>query len=599
MLLKKLFSFKKRKKTLKKKILLIGMPCWSVEYPFHSLAQVAGIIKHSNWDYKIADFNVKIFHLVSDEDKKYWDEEFVTLWAGIDIPSYIFNKYKKEIYELIKIELKNDEYDFTAFSVNMFTRYFSLKAGKYIKSLNHDIPVIFGGVDCFPREYGKNFFNRLNEFVPDITLQGEAEITFPKFLKEYEITKNYKTKINGFLYRKKGQLIDTGEPDLPNLNDIGIIADFSQFDFGDYTAKGAFPSFLSRGCINRCAFCSESPNYKRYRVRKPQDVIKEIALTLKKANPYNDCPTIHFSDSLLNGNVKELDTFSDLIIKNGLKIQWGGQIYFRKEMTREFLEKLKRSGCIAFFWGFESGSQTIVNAMRKKYNMDIAEQIVTDCRDLGITNYLPIIVGFPGEEASHFVETIIFVIKYKGKNCVFFGPTPCLVRPNSALHSHFKKFGLVNNHYTDWYMEDNRNNVKIRLLRKFILGNVIRNEPLDTDNILQIDDIKHVDFDNYSVASEIASILFEIHLISNTLDSLKHFFTNFNGCDLKKISEKDLQYWSYKKIDPDFDMRNWFNKNKNNEDSRLKIISYIFESIKIMSKKYQKKSGLKSDVFTK
>jgi anaerobic magnesium-protoporphyrin IX monomethyl ester cyclase len=561
---------------MKKKILLIGMPSWISGYPFHALAQVGGIIKTAGWESRVVDLNIKTFRTATEEDKKFWSDDFANYWFGNDIPEKVYNKYSKQINEWLADLFKEDDYDIISFTVNMSTRYFTLKAAKFLKKFRPDIPILFGGVDCFPLEHGKRFFKEDGR--PDIICQGESEICFPAFLKRFEQTGNVYTDVRGFIYKKGDELIDTGEPELPKLLDDYSFPDWSQFDFRSYTEPGAFPILFSRGCINRCAFCSESPNFKRYRTRKAEDVFKEIMDSLKWASKYSPKPTMHFSDSLINGSVKELEKLCDLIIENNIRVGWGGQAYFRPEMTRELLAKMSKSGFLAFFWGLESGNQTIIKLMRKNYDLDIAKRIIVDAFEVGIQNYLPLIIGFPGETAKEFIDTIYFVIDYK-KFALFLSPGVLVVRPNSLLHKNYLDFGLVNNNYHEWSTSDNKNDLQTRIFRRFVARNILNNSEPTLDDMIAQDDLDLIDFNHLPLASEIASLLFELWNRNESTKRQMDFIIEWPEKTILHLSESEIRSWYPGNVPESINLCKWFSKDKNSKDSREKIVSGLFKAI--------------------
>ena len=79
---------------------------------------------------------------------------------------------------------------------------------------------------------------------------------------------NYKKVLSELkrVLKEDGTLIDNGKPKLvKNLNTIPY-ADYSDIDLSKYK-KCTLSITTSRGCINYCAFCSERPNFHKYRYR--------------------------------------------------------------------------------------------------------------------------------------------------------------------------------------------------------------------------------------------------------------------------------------------------------------------------------------------
>ena len=247
-----------------------------------SLAYVSSIVKNAGWNCKVADLNIKIFKKVSKEDQElYWtihtksDEKhdsYLIFHPKSDKEKKVLNfygfysKYKDQVEDMILELYDSDDFDLVSFTVNMGTRQFTINATNFLKQKRPDVKILYGGADCFPKEYNKNFFKDGTKV--DIICQGDAEIYLPKFLKDIEEKGSIYTNVSGFAYIQNNEIVDTGNTVFPDYNDNLILSDWSQFDFTDYTKPGSFPIFTCRGCINRCKFCNEYINFKKFRYKK-------------------------------------------------------------------------------------------------------------------------------------------------------------------------------------------------------------------------------------------------------------------------------------------------------------------------------------------
>jgi radical SAM superfamily enzyme YgiQ (UPF0313 family) len=116
--------------------------------------------------------------------------------------------------------------------------------------------------------------------------------------------------------------------------------------------------------------------------------------------------------------VKELffddDTFTDdrpraEAIARGLArlgITWSCNA--KANVPRETLRVLADNGLRLVVAGYESGSQQILNNVKKGLRVDRARRFAADCRDLGITVHGTFILGLPGETRQTIEETIRF-----------------------------------------------------------------------------------------------------------------------------------------------------------------------------------------------
>ena len=501
------------------RIALFGMPCWDAQKPFHALALAGGIARGARVPFSLHDLNIEFFHHVEQNERNLWNESSNHLWFTPAMPSALWEKYEPWITARLDEALAG-EVKLAAFSVNMSTRYFSMRAARYLKSRRPDIPVMFGGVDCFPREHGKRFLESGSPC--DIICQGEAEIAFTRYLEELSRTGDWRPTTPGFAYRDGDRIVDTGPAPLPDLQEKQPLPVYEAFDLSKYTAPGQLPFYLSRGCVYHCKFCSEGPNFIRYRRRRAEEAFEELIAILPLAQRHAAIPSLSFADSIINADIKTLRTFAELIIQHGIKIQWAGQGHFHPKMTYEFLATLKEAGFVSFFWGFESGSQNVVNLMNKRYSQTVARRIIDDCVQLGISQHLPVLIGYPGETAADVVDTIEFILRYRGKpRCHVHLPCQVIVRPNSPLFDDPGSFGLENaRDGYGWKLRDNSNTLPIRIARRFVARQAHGNADLSYAGLVDTEEIKNISLDELGAARDLFTLIGEVFSRAGQADAL-------------------------------------------------------------------------------
>lgn len=559
--------------------LLIGMPIWGIDFPPLSLAYVCSIIKEAGWECKMVDMNIYLYNFASEKDKTEWDNTLFYLHDE-KYQSCFFGKFRDQIQKKFLELTQKDTYHLIGFSVTQQSRYFSIQAAKLFSSLKPEIPILFGGSDCFPMEYGRNFFTD-SDYSPDIIFQGEAEIGLIKFLKEFEKNRSYKTTVQGFAFKEDKKIVDNGAPELPSLKDNDIIADYSQFDFGIYN-QPVISSFFSRGCVNKCAFCNERFHFKRFRNRKLETVLKEIQNSIKYALKFTDYPGVSFVDSVFNGNPKVVDRLCDLIIESGLKIFWSASVSFSRIMKRMQLEKMYKAGCRFFFWGLESASQNVLNLMGKNFTINEAKKVLSDTIELGINNHLAIITGFPGETPEDVVTTAMFILEYRKKEFVTFPyVTPVEIKVNSLLHSNYMDYGIKSTDRYNWISKDGRNDRSVRVFRFFVIHNVIFNDELSFQTCTQLKVCENdLDFNSPPLASEIASILYNFGVKDKQENKTRNFLENWSGKTIFNFSQEEIDYWYPERMPKGLHLNEWFNRDKNSVNLKKKIIEFLMESIK-------------------
>jgi len=78
-------------------------------------------------------------------------------------------------------------------------------------------------------------------------------------------------------------------------------------------------------------------------------------------------------------------------------------------LTYDVLKVLYESGLKMIMWGIESGSDRILDIMRKQTNTNDIATILKSSNEAGIVNVAYILFGFPTETKKEFLETIEFL----------------------------------------------------------------------------------------------------------------------------------------------------------------------------------------------
>jgi radical SAM superfamily enzyme YgiQ (UPF0313 family) len=267
--------------------------------------------------------------------------------------------------------------------------------------------------------------------------------------------------LGGIAFRDRDKVFDCNDIEpIENLNSLPF-ADYSDFNLDEYTFR-ELPISTSRGCINRCAFCSESGVWKRFRSRSAENIFEEIRYQLAK---YPYIRSFFFNDSLINGNIKVLNKLCELLIKERVRILWGGQGMIREEMTKEFIAKMRKAGFSHVSYGLESASPRILKMMGKRFTPQLAEEVIRNTKRAGVHTYVNIIIGFPGETEEDRIMTADFLRRNKRFiDEIFFHPL--VVSRGSHLYQNRDTFGIdFENEFNPntWYSTKEENTLQERL----------------------------------------------------------------------------------------------------------------------------------------
>jgi radical SAM superfamily enzyme YgiQ (UPF0313 family) len=279
----------------------------------------------------------------------------------------------------------------------------------------------------------------------------------------------------GTLYRRNGSIISGPERELIRNIDSLPFPDFSDFDFFKYDASFKIPISSSRGCVNRCIYCNELPYWKKYRARSGESMFAEAKYQLER---YPHVYFFDFQDSLVNGDIRALESFCDLILSNNVKIKWSGQAIIRKEMTYGLFTKLKKSGCVSLAYGLETTSMALMERIGKVFSKDVnIDQLIDDSYRAGVSCVLNFMFGLPGETDEDALINIEF-IKRNSKKITAVNPSPgfCAICPGTIAYKNPGKYNLdISKGYDYWESKDGANNYITRIERfEHFIANVHR-----------------------------------------------------------------------------------------------------------------------------
>jgi radical SAM superfamily enzyme YgiQ (UPF0313 family) len=111
---------------------------------------------------------------------------------------------------------------------------------------------------------------------------------------------------------------------------------------------------------------------------------------------------------------------------------------------------MKEAGCITVWFGVESGSQQVLDAMKKGITPELTMKVLGWVREIGMKPVPNVILGFPGENKKSAWETIKFVEKIAPDDLAFYNvATPF---PGTPMYDNVKEKGWLK--VTDFDMYD-------------------------------------------------------------------------------------------------------------------------------------------------
>jgi len=160
----------------------------------------------------------------------------------------------------------------------------------------------------------------------------------------------------------------------------------------------------SRGCPHSCTYCHNSKRDSPFRFNSAERVVSEIEDLIKKYN----VGAIFFLDDNLFAYKKRLIKICELIKEKNLKFIWGGNAR-ADNVDLETLKMVKEVGCKQITYGFESGSQRILDVLNKEEKVEDMARAIQLTKKAGMKVNGTFMIGNPTETIRDIRMTQKFI----------------------------------------------------------------------------------------------------------------------------------------------------------------------------------------------
>ncbi|MDB2562673.1 B12-binding domain-containing radical SAM protein [Sulfurimonas sp.] len=294
----------------------------------------------------------------------------------------------------------------TLFTVGVFN---ASVIAKIVREKNPDITILVGGPHI--SSMGYETMQRFTNF--DVSVIHEGELILENLLRNLESGESLES-VQGIMYRDEDGSIRRTEapPSIENLDDLpmpawDILPNFPEAYLPaiyDYPRAPVATYSASRGCPFLCEFCDTSTFGAKIRYNSAQrvyDIMKHLSDTygIKHLQFVDDLFVAH------NGHVVE---FSKLLIANPIDMTWSCTARVNT-VKPETLALMKQAGCWEISFGLESGSDWLLDEMKKSQRVSTAVDAINWTHEAGIRVKGLMMLGYPGETRETIEQTKEFV----------------------------------------------------------------------------------------------------------------------------------------------------------------------------------------------
>lgn len=292
------------------------------------------------------------------------------------------------------------------------TRRNALRLAEIAK--RHGAYVIFGGPDptgkpeAYLRHVGSD-----GQRVVDVVVWDEGELTIIELM-DHLTGRNGADmfsirQINGLRFLNERDEIESTPRRAP-INDLDSLP-FPARDLLDMDAYRehwrkkhggwSLSVIATRGCPYACTWCQKGIFGRSYRSRSAANVAEEMAHIKALYNP----DQIRVVDDITGVDRDWVFEWREEVLRRDAAIPF--ECLSRVNLVDvPLLSALKDIGCQKIFFGAESGSQKVLNAMKKGTKVDQIYRAAEACRQVGIHVYFFMMVGYPGEEMEDLHRSV-------------------------------------------------------------------------------------------------------------------------------------------------------------------------------------------------
>jgi len=317
----------------------------------------------------------------------------------------------------------------------------ALEITRLVKMKNPGITTIWGGWHCslFPLDPLRE------EPSIDITVQGQGEIIFREVIKSL-VSKNSFSKIKGIAWRNdEGVLIKNPARPMDDISELPPV-DYSLIDVEKYykrKGKRQLDYISSVGCFYRCAFCADPHVFKRKFTSISARRMGEETEALYQKYNFDD---LNFQDETFFTYRERVIEFAKELIDRKIVVNWAATMRADQgdRLTNEEFALLAKSGLRRVLVGVESGTQEMMNWLKKDIKIEQVLATAQKCLTHKIGAQFPVIVGFPGETEEAFNKSLEFAVylgslsDYFDIPIFYFKPYPGSDITNQAVEQGFK-----------------------------------------------------------------------------------------------------------------------------------------------------------------
>jgi radical SAM superfamily enzyme YgiQ (UPF0313 family) len=251
--------------------------------------------------------------------------------------------------------------------------------------------VVLGGPE--PAMYAEEYLAQ----GADVIVVGEGELTMAELLsRDFEGL----SSVAGIVFRGDDGAV-VRSPPRPYIKDLDSLPfpDRDAIDMDRYVdvwrshhGMGSVSLICARGCPFHCEWCSHAVYGNSHRRRSPANVAAELEMLIARYRP----DQVWYADDVFTIHRKWFLEYAALLKQRRIKIPF--ECISRSDcLSEEVVQALGEIGCYRLWLGAESGSQRVLDAMRRGVKVEDVQAKTKLLQRHGIQVGMFIMLGYEGE----------------------------------------------------------------------------------------------------------------------------------------------------------------------------------------------------------
>lgn len=245
----------------------------------------------------------------------------------------------------------------------------------------------------------------------DYGIAGEGEVALFALLERLERGAPV-DDVPGAVFRRDGGVV--ANPRAPYLDDLDALPDPAWDLLPDFPHRFrpslfSYPRspvatlITSRGCPFTCVFCDRSTSGRKGRLLGVETVVRQCAELVRRGARH-----VIFLDDLFTVRQKRVVALCEALLDAGLRFSWSCNSH-PNLLDLPTLQLMRRAGCWQIAYGIESGSQRVLDTVKREVRIPRMRETLRLTRAAGIRTKGYLMLGHPTETRDSLAETEAFL----------------------------------------------------------------------------------------------------------------------------------------------------------------------------------------------